>query len=263
MQTGTRPPPFLSPPSQPATLPALQISLLSLLAANPDIANPDLNFTGAKINLPCPPNITCRAAVSLVGWDSIEDISAKYNVTLQDLLDTNLHFIDPKTVSPGEIIYVPPCTQTPNSVAVSAVETARASCVPQTCVAQQGDKPGTVVAMFNMQIGDLYCLNPTLRVFATRLITAGQSLAVQSCPKAARLSWTSAQVCKSFYTVASGDTAQAVADKARTTIAKLMIGNTVMTVDRQQLIELGTGPTSAWVEQDLLVAYGWKLCILP
>ena len=212
--------------TRPATLPAPQISFLSLLAANPRIANPNRVSPGAKINLPCPPKVMCRAALIIEVNDFLfQATSYKYNVTVQQLLDTNPHIVNPDLMYAGEVVYIPPCTQTPDTVAISAVETARASCVPQTYVAKQGDKPGTVAAMFNMQIGDLYRLNPTLHVFATRFITAGQSLAVRSCPKAARLSFTSPQVCKSVYTVKQGETVKSVAAKAKTTIAKLIIGN--------------------------------------
>ena len=211
--------------TQPATLPAPQISFLSLLAANPRIANPNRVSPGAKINLPCPPKIECAAVRVVRPDENLQVISNMYNVGVQQLLDTNPHIFSPDLLYTGEVVYIPPCTQTPDTVAISAVETARASCVPQTYVAKQGDKPGTVAAMFNMQIGDLYRLNPPLRVFATRLINAGQSLAVLSCPKAARLSWTSPQVCKSVYTVKQGETVKSVAAKAKTTIAKLIIGN--------------------------------------
>ena len=214
-------------------MPSPQIDFVSLLAANPGIADPNLVFVGDKINIPCPPKIECAGVFTNFTWPS--NSLNSYNVTMQQVLDANPHLLVPDIWHRGDVVYIPPCTQTPDSVAISAVETARASCVQQTYVAQQGDIPGTVAAMFNMQIGDLYRLNPKLRVFATRLITAGQSLAVLSCPKAARLSWTSAQVCKSFYTIADGDTLKTVAAKAGTTMAKLMIGNPFITYVTQVL----------------------------
>ena len=197
-----------------------QINFLSLLAANPRIANPDRIFSGLKVNLPCPPKIMCRAAVSVQEGDTLMAISEEYGVTLQDLLDTNLHIVHPDLVYPGDVVYVPPCTQTPDSVSVSAVETARHNCWQRLYFTKKGDTPGTVAAMFNMKIGDVY------HRYKYGLFPVGSRLrSVVGCPNAARLSWTSAQVCKSFYTVKHSDTPKTAAAKARTTIAKLMIGN--------------------------------------
>ena len=137
----------------------------------------------------------------------------------------NLEIVHPDLIFTGDIIFVPPCTRTPGLLAASAVKPARARCEPKKYAAKEGDRPATVAAMFNMQIGDLFRLNPRLRVFATRFITAGQSLDVLSCPKAVRLSYTNAQECKYNYTTKRGDTAASAAKNANTTITKLILGN--------------------------------------
>ena len=139
--------------------------------------------------------------------NTIPAIATANGVSLQDMLDANLHIVNSDLIFPGDVVFVPPCDQTPGSVAASAVKPARASCVPKKYTAKEGDKPGTIAATFNMQIGDLLRLNPRLRKFRTRLIKAGQLLDVLSCPKAVRPSFPSAQVCKSFYTVTADDTA--------------------------------------------------------
>ena len=177
--------------------------------------------------------------------NTIPAIATANGVSLQDMLDANLHIVNSDLIFPGDVVFVPPCDQTPGSVAASAVKPARASCVPKKYVAKQGDKPGTIAATFNMQIGDLFRLNPRLRKFKTRLIKARQSLNVLSCPKAVRLSYTSAQVCKSFYTVQLGDTAVTAAAKVGTTVTKLMVGNGFITSITRPL------------------QVGRKLCIVP
>ena len=224
-----------------------QINFLALLAANLGIPNPDVIFPGTTLKLPCPPKIMCRAAVSVKEGDSILNISQRYSppIPLQDMLNANLNIVNRDLIFPGDVVFVPPCTQTPDLLAASAVKPARASCVSQTYVAKKGDRPGTVAAMFNMQIGDLFRLNPKLRKFKTRLIKARQSLNVLSCPKAVRLSYTSAQVCKSFYTVQLGDTAVTAAAKVGTTVTKLMVGNGFITSITRPL------------------QVGRKLCIVP
>ena len=216
----------MPPTPQPAHLPPSQINFWTLLSANPAIANPDLIYDGQELNLPCPPQTKCKATVIVrERRDTVVTIAMDHNADLRDLLDANLHIVNPLMLFNGDIIFVPPCEHTPGLLAASAVKPARASCINQTYIANKGDKPGTVAAMFNMQIRDLFRLNPRLRVFATRFITAGQSLAVLSCPKAIRLAFTSAQVCKYNYTTKRGDTAKRAAAKANTTITKLVLGN--------------------------------------
>ena len=222
-----------------------QINFLTLLVANPSIVNPDWIFVGQELNLPCPPKIKCKATVIVQSGNTIPAIATANGVSLQDMLDANLHIVNSDLIFPGDVVFVPPCDQTPGSVAASAVKPARASCVPKKYVAKQGDKPGTIAATFNMQIGDLLRLNPRLRKFRTRLIKAGQLLDVLSCPKAVRPSFTSAQVCKSFYTVKADDTATTAAAAAKTTITKLMIANNFI----------------YWTGQPLPA--GRKLCIMP
>jgi len=211
-----------------------QINYLSMLAANPSISTPDVISIGQVVILPCNPALVCKANYIVKSGDTVFNIGQANGVSLQDMLAANPQLVNPDMVYPGDLVFVPPCSQTPQ--AVRAVALARPSCKQTTYTAKAGDHVGKIAAMFNINPGELYRLNPTLKFRSTAVIKAGQVLAVLNCPKAMKLPFTTPRSCLSMFTVAqSGETPKSVAGKKGTTATKIMLANTWITSPTQVL----------------------------
>ncbi len=96
------------------------ISLDTLIAANPQLTNPNVLHIGDRINLPITdvaaptPQITHTAPIGGAAWqyvvkqgDSMWKIAHQVGIPLDQLLMANPQIIDPNKIMPGQIVNVP------------------------------------------------------------------------------------------------------------------------------------------------------------
>lgn len=86
---------------------ANDLTLDELLAANPQITNPNQIFVGQEI---CIPNSTfiCDGEVYIVkAGDTMYKIAQRYNISLDDLIDANPQITDPAAINVGQKICIP------------------------------------------------------------------------------------------------------------------------------------------------------------
>ncbi|HEY8392460.1 MAG TPA: LysM peptidoglycan-binding domain-containing protein [Capillibacterium sp.] len=90
------------------------VSLEALIAANPQIANPDLIFPGQVICVPpvmtppVPPVPSCPGATYIVvQGDTLFQIARRFGVTLEALLAVNPQITNPDLIFPGQVICLP------------------------------------------------------------------------------------------------------------------------------------------------------------
>lgn len=78
------------------------VSLEALLAANPQIRNPDRIFVGDRIELP-----QAERSVSVQRGDTLAGIAARFGVGLDALIAANPQLRDPDLIFPGELLRLP------------------------------------------------------------------------------------------------------------------------------------------------------------
>lgn len=86
------------------------VGLAALLAANPEIANPDLIFPGQVVRIPLLP--PTRPPVGRVLYvvqpgDTLSAIARRFQVDLTALIQANPQIPDPDLIFPGQVVFVP------------------------------------------------------------------------------------------------------------------------------------------------------------
>lgn len=89
-----------------------RVSLNALIAANPEIANPNLIFPGQIILIPVaeelPPPPPGGSTYIVQPGDTLFDIAQMFGVNLNELIAANPQITDPDIIFPGQIIIIPP-----------------------------------------------------------------------------------------------------------------------------------------------------------
>lgn len=84
------------------------VTVQQLLAANPQITDPNLIFPGQIINVPVaitPPPAPGRYVVQ--PGDTLSRIARRFGVTLGALISANPQIADPDLIYPGQVINIP------------------------------------------------------------------------------------------------------------------------------------------------------------
>lgn len=90
------------------------ITLQQLLAANPQIVNPNLIFPGQQITIPVPGPPPDGQVYVVRPGDTLFGIAQRFGVTLAQLLAANPQITNPNLIFPGQQILIPtPVTATP------------------------------------------------------------------------------------------------------------------------------------------------------
>ncbi|WP_126428482.1 LysM peptidoglycan-binding domain-containing protein [Brevibacillus marinus] len=133
------------------------VTVRDLLAANPHITQPDLLYPGQVIDIPlsaAQPPQTFRYIVR--PGDTMFRIAQRFRVSITSLLAANPQLVDPASIVPGEIIFIP----------------RRAM---RQYVVQPGDTLYKIARSFGVSVSQLQAANPG--VVATQL-QVGQVLAI-------------------------------------------------------------------------------------
>jgi spore coat assembly protein SafA len=134
------------------------ITLAELLAANPQITNPDLVFPGQRIMIPVP----APPEVYVVRpGDTLFAIARRFGVTLEQLLAANPQITDPDRIFPGERINIPAAAPPPGTMFYTV---------------QPGDTLFLIARRFDTTVETLLRLNP--QITNPALIFPGQSIRV-------------------------------------------------------------------------------------
>jgi spore coat assembly protein SafA len=82
------------------------VSLDALIAANPQITDPDRIFPGQVINVPG--NVPPPAVTYVVqAGDTLSEIAQRFGVSLDALIAANPQITDPDRIFPGQVIVIP------------------------------------------------------------------------------------------------------------------------------------------------------------
>lgn len=87
------------------------VSLSALIAANPQISNPNLIYPGQQIKLPGQAGSAAAAASGgsyvVKGGDTLSGIASRHNVSLSSLIASNPQIRNPNLIYPGQKINIP------------------------------------------------------------------------------------------------------------------------------------------------------------
>ena len=85
------------------------VSLNALIAANPQIKNPDLIYTGDVLSIPTKPSQVKKYTV--VAGDTMSGIAAKFGVSLSALVAANPQIKNPDLIYAGQVLTIRPDTK--------------------------------------------------------------------------------------------------------------------------------------------------------
>jgi len=85
------------------------VSLANLIAANPQISNPDVIYPDQSINIPSNTSSTYTVA----SGDTLSGIAGEHGISLQALLAANPQIVNPDRIYPGDKITIPSTGQVP------------------------------------------------------------------------------------------------------------------------------------------------------
>lgn len=86
------------------------ISLQTLIEANPQISDPDLIYPGERLCIPITgPATTCPEGrtYQVVSGDTMYGIARRFGLNLDDLVRVNPQIADPARITPGQLICIP------------------------------------------------------------------------------------------------------------------------------------------------------------
>jgi GH24 family phage-related lysozyme (muramidase)/LysM repeat protein len=83
------------------------VSLNSLIAANPQISNPNLIYAGQQIHVPGHGSAAASANYTVSRGDTLSGIAAREGVSLSALISANPQISNPNLIYPGQTLHVP------------------------------------------------------------------------------------------------------------------------------------------------------------
>ncbi len=83
------------------------VSLSSLIAANPQISNPNLIFPGQTVHLPGASSSAGGGSYSVRSGDTLSGIAAQHGVSLSSLMGANPQISNPNLIYPGQTVHIP------------------------------------------------------------------------------------------------------------------------------------------------------------
>lgn len=130
------------------------VSLNALIAANPQITNPNLIFPGQTVCVPrtagpCPPG---TFAYTVQPGDSMFLIAQRFGVSLNALIAANPQITNPSLIFPGQIVCVPTTSQQPGGCPAGTF----------AYTVKPGDTMFNIARRFGVSLDDLIRANPQI-----------------------------------------------------------------------------------------------------
>lgn len=145
------------------------VSLNDLIAANPQIPDPNLIYPGQVLCIPKmapppppPPPVPCPGGFlyTVQPGDTMYFISHRFGVTLESLIAANPQVSNPNLIYPGQVLCIPRMAPPPHPVPPP---------YPVPCpggfhyTVQPGDTMYTIAQKFNVSLAALMAANPQVR----------------------------------------------------------------------------------------------------
>ncbi|MDW7675740.1 MAG: LysM peptidoglycan-binding domain-containing protein [Bacillota bacterium] len=138
--------------------------LASIIAANPQITNPDQIVPGQRICIPLPPTpAVCSGFLyTIVRGDTLAQISTRFGVRLVDIIIANPQIINPDVIFAGQVICIP------------IPPPADIECPGFLYTIQAGETLAILAQRFGITVQQIFAANPQIldpnRVFAGQTI---------------------------------------------------------------------------------------------
>ena len=181
----------------------MNVSLQALIAANPQLEDPNLIFPGQLICIPSAVPPCTGQLYTVQQGDTLFSIAQRFGVSLQALIAANPQITDPNVIVPGQVICIP-----------SAVP----PCTGQLYTVQQGDTLFSIAQRFGVSLQALIAANP--QITDPNVIVPGQVICIPSAvpPCVGQL-----------YTVQQGDTLFSIAQRFGVSLQALIVANPQIT----------------------------------
>ncbi|HNR90872.1 MAG TPA: LysM peptidoglycan-binding domain-containing protein [Dokdonella sp.] len=137
------------------------VSLSSLIAANPQIANPNLIYPGQHIHLPGSASSAPASTHTVQRGDTLSGIAQQHGVSLSSLIAANPQITNPNLIHPGQQIHLP-----------GSASSAPAS----THTVQRGDTLSGIAQQHGVSLSSLIAANP--QIANPNLIHPGQEVRI-------------------------------------------------------------------------------------
>jgi spore coat assembly protein SafA len=147
------------------------VPLAALIAANPQIADPDLIFPGQIIVIPVTPAPPVPPGFNYVvqPGDTLFFIARRFGVSLDALIAANPQIADPNLIFPGQIILIPVAELPPLPPGAA------------TYIIQPGDTLFNIAQRFGLSLDALIAANP--QIADPNLIFPGQIIIIFPLPE--------------------------------------------------------------------------------
>lgn len=144
------------------------LTVARILAANPQISNPDLIFAGQEINIPTAAPPPTQRTYLIQRGDTLYTIARRFGVTLAQLIAANPQITNPNVLFIGQVINIPAAGPPPPPTGAAFY------------TVQPGDTLSGIARRFGATVEVLLRLNPA--VTDPNLIYPGQTLLVSAPP---------------------------------------------------------------------------------
>ena len=139
----------------------MNVSLQALIAANPQLEDPNLIFPGQLICIPSAVPPCTGQLYTVQQGDTLFSIAQRFGVSLQALIAANPQITDPNVIVPGQVICIP-----------SGVP----PCTGQYYKVQQGDTLFSIAQRFGVSLQALIAANP--QITDPNLLIPGQVICI-------------------------------------------------------------------------------------
>ena len=145
------------------------VPLADIIAANPQLTDPDVIFPGQRICIPLPPAPpTCSGFFyTIVQGETLGEISQRFGVRLVDIAIANPQIVNPDVIFAGQVICIP--IPPPPEVCAGFLYTI-----------QPGETLFVIANRFGVTVQQIFAANP--QIIDVNKVFAGQQICIPATP---------------------------------------------------------------------------------